>query len=254
LNTTDLSLGSLGQSGEGWFDGYTLLTAFARKAKAQGARFVDAAVSGFVVDRRRISEVILSDGSRIACSRVVNAAGPWARSIAAMAGIDLPVYARRRTVYVISCPTRMAPFPLLIDPTGFWIRPEGAKFIAGLSPADDADDQPLEPDYHAFESELWPALAHRIPAFEAAKLERAWAGYFEMNSFDHNAILGKHESLENMLFMNGFSGHGMQQSPVVGRAVAELILNGRFTTLDLSELLFSRIAANRPLRETNVIG
>jgi glycine/D-amino acid oxidase-like deaminating enzyme len=148
----------------------------------------------------------------------------------------------------------MTPFPLLIDSTGFWIRPEGTKFIAGLAPSDDPNDQPLEPDYDAFEAELWPALAHRIPAFEAAKLERAWAGYFEMNTFDHNALLGPHESIDNFLFMNGFSGHGMQQSPIVGRALAELILEGRFTTLDLSELLFSRVAANRPLCETNVIG
>lgn len=258
LNTSDLSLGSVGLSGEGWFDGYSLLTAFGRKAKAQGASFVHATVSGLAtVDdggRKRISAVILADGSRVACSHVVNAAGPWARSVAAMAGVELSVHARRRTVYVIGCPTPLTPFPLLIDPTGFWIRPEGTKFIAGLSPVGDADDLPLEADYAAFESELWPALAHRIPAFEAAKLEHAWAGYFEMNTFDHNALLGGHESIENMSFMNGFSGHGMQQSPIVGRAVAELILEGRFTTLDLSELLFSRVAANRPLCETNVIG
>jgi glycine/D-amino acid oxidase-like deaminating enzyme len=254
LNTSDLSLGSLGLSGEGWFDGYTLLTAFARKARQQGARYVNAEVCEFAVDGTRVTEVIAADGSRIPCTHVVNAAGPWARRIAAMAGVDLPVFARRRTVYVISCPTAMSPFPLLIDPTGFWIRPEGAKFIAGFSPADDLDDQPLQPDYDSFESYLWPALAHRIPAFEEAKLERAWAGYFEMNTVDHNAILGPPSSLENFLFMNGFSGHGMQQAPVIGRAIAELILLGRFDTLDLSDLLFARIAENRPLREANVIG
>jgi len=254
LNTSDLSLGSLGLSGEGWFDGYALLMAFARKARRQGARYVHAEVCGFAVDGRRVTEVIAADGSRMACSHVVNAAGPWARRIAAMVGVELPVFARRRTVYVISCPTAMTPFPLLIDPSGFWIRPEGAKFIAGFSPANDLDDEPLQPDYDSFESYLWPALAHRIPAFEEAKLERAWAGYFEMNTVDHNAILGPHPSLENLLFMNGFSGHGMQQAPVIGRAIAELLLLGRFETLDLSDLLFARIAENRPLRETNVIG
>jgi glycine/D-amino acid oxidase-like deaminating enzyme len=260
LNTSDLSVGSLGLSGEGWFDGHTLLMAFARKARRQGARYLNADVRGLRLDGNRIAEVALSDGTHLACTHVINAAGPWARRIAAMAGVDLPVYARRRTVYVISCPTVIschpsAPkFPLLIDPTGFWIRPEGSVFIAGFSPSDDADDQPLQPDYDAFETQLWPALAHRIPAFEAARLERAWAGYFEMNTFDHNAILGPHDSLRNFLFMNGFSGHGMQQAPVVGRAMAELILHGRFETLDLSELLFSRIAANRPLHEANVIG
>jgi glycine/D-amino acid oxidase-like deaminating enzyme len=254
LNAADLSLGSLGLSGEGWFDGYALLTAFARKARKQGARYVRGEVSRLEIARNRVTGVILSDGSRIASGHVVNAAGPWARRIGAMAGVDLPVFARRRTVYVISCPVAMRPFPLLIDPTGFWIRPEGTKFIAGLSPQDDTDDQPLQPDYEDFEDRLWPALAHRIPHFEEAKLERAWAGYFEMNTFDHNAILGAHESLENFLFMNGFSGHGMQQAPIVGRAVAELILYGRFDTLDLSELLFTRITQNRPLVEMNVIG
>jgi FAD-dependent oxidoreductase domain-containing protein 1 len=254
LRTADLSLGSLGLRGEGWFDGYTLLTAFARKARSQGARYVNAEVQGFDIAGGRIAKVVLSNGSRLECGRVVNAAGPWARRIAAMAGVDLPVFARRRTVYVVSCPAEMKPFPLLIDPTGFWIRPEGTKFIAGLSPVDDLDDQPLQPDYDAFEDLLWPALAHRIPAFETAKLERAWAGYFEMNTFDHNAIVGAHPSLENFLFMNGFSGHGMQQAPVIGRAMAELILHGRFLSLDLSELCFARIAENRPLREANVIG
>jgi glycine/D-amino acid oxidase-like deaminating enzyme len=254
LNTSDLSLGSLGLSGEGWFDGYALLMAFARKARRQGARYVNAEVCGFTVDGTRVTEVIAADGSRISCTHVVNAAGPWARRIATMVGVDLPVFARRRTVYVISCPTAMNPFPLLIDPTGFWIRPEGTKYIAGFSPADDLDDQPLQPDYDSFESHLWPALAHRIPAFEEAKLERAWAGYFEMNTVDHNAILGPHPSLKNFLFMNGFSGHGMQQAPVIGRAIAELILLGRFDTLDLSDLLFARITENRPLREANVIG
>jgi glycine/D-amino acid oxidase-like deaminating enzyme len=254
LNSSDLDLGSLGLSGEGWFDGYTLLTAFARKARRQGARYVNAAVHGVAIGGRRVTGVILADGSHIACSHVVNAAGPWARRVAAMAGVDLPVYARRRTVYVIACPAAMHPFPLLIDPTGFWIRPEGTKFIAGFSPDEDLDDLPLQPDYDAFESRLWPSLAHRIPAFEEARLERAWAGYFEMNTFDHNAILGPHETLDNLLFMNGFSGHGMQQSPVIGRGIAELIIEGRFTTLDLSPLLFARIADNRPLREANVIG
>jgi FAD-dependent oxidoreductase domain-containing protein 1 len=254
LNTVDLSLGSLGGSGEGWFDGYSLLMAFARKARLQGARYLHKSVTGFALEGRRVTEVVMSDGSRIGCSHVVNAAGPWARAVAAMAGVDLPVFARRRTVYVISCPVAMNPFPLLIDTTGFWIRPEGRGFIAGLSPLEDADDQPLQPDYDAFESLLWPALAHRIPAFEAAKLERAWAGYFEMNTFDQNGILGPHASLENLLFMNGFSGHGMQQSPIVGRAIAELIVHGRFHTMDLSDLLFSRIAQKRPQYEANVIG
>jgi len=164
------------------------------------------------------------------------------------------VFARRRTVYVIACRTPMPRFPLLIDPSGFWVRPEGGGFIAGLAPAEDPDDAPLEPDYEAFESVLWPALAARIPAFEAAKLERAWAGYYEMNVFDHNGIVGLHPALTNLGLLNGFSGHGMQQGPIVGRGMAELLLQGSFTSLDLRPLGYERLRANRPLRELNVIG
>jgi FAD-dependent oxidoreductase domain-containing protein 1 len=254
LDTTDIVAGSLGLSGEGWFDGYSLLTAFARKARSQGVRFIRNEVTGLEVRGPRVDAVCLADGSRIGCGEVVNAAGPWARSIAKFAGLELPVFARRRTVYVIACRASMKPFPLLIDPSGFWLRPEGAGFIAGFSPDPDPDDAPLEPEYGMFESVLWPALAARVPAFEAAKLERAWAGYYEMNVFDHNGIVGRHPRIANFIFMNGFSGHGMQQGPVIGRGVAELIVQGRYSSVDLSALSYERIGLNQPLWELNVIG
>jgi len=254
LATADVVAGSLGLRGEGWFDGYLLLTALARKARSQGSRFLRGEVTGVTVRERRVEAVMLRDGSRLSCGSLINAAGPWARAVGRLAGVDLPVFARRRTVYVVACRTRMASFPLLIDPCGFWVRPEGNGFIAGLAPADDPDDPPLEPDYDAFESLLWPALAARVPAFEEARLERAWAGYYEMNVFDHNGIVGLHPDIANLGLMNGFSGHGMQQGPIVGRGMAELILHGRFITLDLSALGFERIAGKRPLRELNVIG
>jgi FAD-dependent oxidoreductase domain-containing protein 1 len=253
LATADLIAGSLGLSGEGWFDGYALLAAFSARARSQGASYIRGEVAAMGAKGSRIESLRLADSTQVSSRFVVNAAGPWARSIAKLAGFDLPVAARRRTVYVISCRTRLEPFPLLIDPSGFWIRPEGWGFIAGLSPQVDPDDAPLEPDYAAFDSELWPALAQRIPAFEAAKLERAWAGYYEMNLFDHNGIVGFHPRIENLLMLNGFSGHGIQQAPVVGRGVAELICHGRFVTLDLSDLAYDRIARNRPLTELNVI-
>ncbi|MDB6091234.1 MAG: dependent oxidoreductase family protein [Gammaproteobacteria bacterium] len=254
LDTTDIAAGSLGLSGEGWFDGYSLLTAFARKARSQGVQFIRGEVQELEVRGPRVETVGLADGSRIRCGHLVNAAGPWARSIAQLAGLELPVFARRRTVYVVACRTIMKPFPLLIDPSGFWIRPEGACFIAGIAPGEDPDEAPLEPEYEGFESVLWPALAARIPAFETAKLERAWAGYYEMNVFDRNGIVGCHPRIRNFAFMNGFSGHGMQQGPVVGRGLAELILYGRFDSVDLSELWYERIELQQPLLELNVIG
>ena len=254
LATADLALASYGRSGEGWFDGYALLSAFSRKARAQGAQYLRGEVVAIERSGGRVAALGLADGTRLECGVAVNAAGPWARAVAALAGIELPVFARRRTVFVISTRARLEGFPLLVDPSGFWVRPEGTHYIAGLSPRIDPDDLPLEPDYGSFEAELWPALAARIPAFEAARLERAWAGYYEINVFDHNAIIGPHPALPNLYFVNGFSGHGLQQAAAVGRGLAERIVEGRYGSLDLSPLGFERLLENRPLREGNIIG
>lgn len=255
LNVDGIELGALGLSGEGWFDGPALHANVLRKARDQGARLVAGDVRGFERNRRgEIRAVLLAGGSRIECGHAVNAAGLWARPLAAAAGIDLPVHARRRTVFVLSCPVPPADCPLVIDPGGFWFRPEGKFIIAGTTPDPDMDDLPLEPNFAEFDEGLWPGMARRVPAFEALRVERAWAGYYEMNLFDANAIIGAHPSVPNLWFANGFSGHGMQQAPAAGRGIAELILRGRFETLDLASLGFERLIRNRPLVELNVIG
>jgi FAD-dependent oxidoreductase domain-containing protein 1 len=256
LEVGDIEVGSLGLTGEGWFDGPALHASLLRKARAQGARLVRGEVGAFDLDPRsgRVDALRLADGTRIACSHAVNAAGPWARRVAAMAGIELPVHARRRTVFVLSCPQPLPGCPLLIDPSGFWFRPEGHQFIAGTTPDPDVDDLPLEANLAEFDEALWMRLAHRVPAFEALRVERAWAGYYEMNGFDHNAVIGAHPDHPNLLLANGFSGHGMQQAPAAGRGIAELVLHGRFRTLDLAPLGVERLARGERLLEANVIG
>ena len=104
-----------------------------------------------------------------------------------------------------------------------------------------------------FEDSVWPCLAARVPAFEALRQRSAWAGYYEYNTFDCNGIVGFHPEILNFIFANGFSGHGLQQSPAVGRGVAELIVDGAYRSIDLAPLAFERIAANRPLLERNVV-
>jgi glycine/D-amino acid oxidase-like deaminating enzyme len=165
------------------------------------------------------------------------------------------VRARRRCVFAFTCPTAVANCPLVVDPSGVWFRPEGSRFICGIAPAvpDDADDLPLEVDHALFDSRIWPALAARVPAFEAVRVRSSWAGYYEYNTFDQNGIVGPHPQIANLLLANGFSGHGLQQAPAVGRGVAELIVHGGYRTLDLAALAFERIAAGRPLRELAVI-
>lgn len=252
-----IAAGSLGRSGEGWFDGYGLLQALRRTARALGVAYrADEAVG---LDRRgRLIEAVrLKSGERLNADIVVNAAGPWAGGVAAWAGIDLPVRARRRVVHVFSCRTPLpAPLPLVADPSGLWFRPEGALYIAGTSPLPgqpDPDDLPLEVAADRFEDEVWPLLAARVPAFEAIRQTGAWAGYYEVNTFDHNGIVGPHPEVDNFLFANGFSGHGLQHAPGIGRGLAEWIALGRYETLDLAPLGFDRLLAGTPYPEINVI-
>jgi len=145
--------------------------------------------------------------------------------------------------------------PLVIDTSGVWFRPERDRYLAGWSPpeADDPEDEALEVEHSQFDDVIWPALAARVPAFEAIRGMGAWAGHYDYNCFDQNALLGTHPDVPNLVFANGFSGHGMQHSPGIGRGISELILHGAYRTLDLSPLAITRVAANRPLRELNVI-
>ncbi len=259
LNADDLAAGSWGRSGEGWFDGWGLLQAFRRKARSLGAEYVAGEVAALDREGGRIAGLRLKDGTRIACGALVNCAGSGGPALARLAGLDIPVQAKRRYVFTFTCRERIADCPLLIDPSGVYVRPEGEGFICGASPGPDEDpdwrdDDPAfqEVDHAFFEEVVWPALAHRVPAFEAIRTGRAWAGPYDMCVFDHNAIVGP-AGPDNFYLCNGFSGHGLQQSPAVGRGVAELLAHGRYVTLDLSELGFARIAAGRPLVERNVI-
>jgi FAD-dependent oxidoreductase domain-containing protein 1 len=255
LNVDDLAGGSLGLADEGWFDAYALLQAFRRKARSLGAEELAGEVVEIERDGGRASGVLLADGRRITADWVVNAAGPRAAGIAAMAGLQLPVSPRKRMVFHFDCRTQVAS-PLTIDTSGVYFRPEGPNYIAGSSPhgeQPDPDTFDLEVDRSWFEQVIWPAIAHRVPAFEAIRLLDAWAGHYEVNTLDHNAVIGPHPDLPNFLFANGFSGHGLQQAPAAGRALAEWIATGDYETIDMRPLGYERIAANQPYRELNVI-
>ncbi len=256
LNTDGLEGGGFGLKNEGWIDPYGLLQAFRRKARTLGALYAKDEVTGVERIGNRVTAVCLAEAGRLSCGALVNAAGAHAPELAAMAGVALPVRPRKRFVYVFDCrKPGLAGAPLTVDPSGVYFRPEGQSFIGGVSPPEDRDPDclDLEVEYDLFEEVVWPTLAHRVPAFEAIKLQRAWAGLYDYNTLDQNAILGPHPDLPNFYAANGFSGHGLQQSPAVGRAIAELIRYGEFRSLDLSRLSYERVVAGRPLRELNVV-
>jgi len=262
LNVEDVSVGTFGRSGEGWFDGWGLLQAFRRKARELGCQYREGKVEEVEREAGRVTAVRLADGARIACGSLVDCAGAsGGPEIAAQLGTALPVHSRKRFVFSFMCRDEVAPCPLLIDTTGVYTRPEGKPtpqgqmFLCGASPppASDPDCKDFEVDFSFFEDTVWPALAHRVPAFERIKPGRAWAGHYDLNVLDHNAIVGRFPELANAYVALGFSGHGMQQSPAIGRGLAELIVHGRYRTLDLSELGPERVTENRPLLERNVI-
>jgi FAD-dependent oxidoreductase domain-containing protein 1 len=254
LAVDDLVAGAFGRSGEGWFDAHSLLQLLRREARRR-ATYLHGEVTGIERAGDRVEAVMLADGRRIGCGVLVNAAGPQAGDVAMLAGIALPVEPRKRCVFVVACRTPLPGMPLVVCPSGLWVRPEGNVYLCGVPPADHDDPRAenFDVDYPLFDDTVWPALARRIPAMEELKLQRAWAGHYDFNPFDHNAIVGPHPEMRNLLFANGFSGHGLQQAPGVGRAVAELIVHGRYRALDLSVFAYERIASGRKVPELNVI-
>jgi FAD-dependent oxidoreductase domain-containing protein 1 len=250
-------LASLGEHGEGWFDGEAFARSLSRKARALGARWMAQRIVGFERDGEVLRSVITADGSRFAADVFVLAAGAWSRAVGALAGVDVPVHARRRTVFGFTSPAALPRTPLVIDPSGVWFRSEGAGFIGGWTPGphdDDPDDLPLDqPDLAQFDDRLWPALAHRVPGFEALRRSGAWDGYYEVHPLDHNALVGPHPLCANLLLACGFSGHGLQHAAGVGRGIAEWIVHGGWRSLDLSPLSPARVLEGRPFVEQAVI-
>jgi len=256
LNVEGIAAGALGEENEGWIDPYGLLMGFRRKAQDAGVTYLEDEVVGMGREGRRIVALRLAGGTTIRPGTVVNAAGPRAAEIVAMAGAgDYPVRSRKRFVYHFHTRAELPVTPLTIDPSGVYFRPEGRDFIAGVSPPpdQDPDTDDLEVEYDLFHQVVWPTLAHRVPSFEAIKLGSSWAGHYDYNVLDQNAILGPHPTLDNLLLANGFSGHGAQQAPATGRAIAELILWGEYRSLDLSRFGFQRFALGELRRERNVV-
>ena len=257
LNTDDLALTSLGLAGEGWLDGEGFARALGAKARALGARWQHSRVTGFDRQGDALRAARLADGSVLAADVFVNAAGAQAGALGRAAGLPVPVHARRRTVFAMTCPTRLPPTPLVVDASGCWFRSEGAGFIGGWSPGlgdDDPDDLPLDqPALQQFDERLWPAMAHRVPAFEALRVQHAWAGWYEVHPLDHNPLIGPHPGCSNFWLCNGFSGHGLQHAPAAGRGLAERLLTGAYQTLDLSAFSPLRVLAGTPFVEQAII-
>lgn len=254
LNVDGIAGGFHGRRNEGWLDPYGLLQAFRRKARSLGVDYVKDDAVEVVRDGARVTGVVLRDGGTVAAGAVVDAAGAHgAAAIAASAGMTLPLDTRKRCTFVFECREDVAVPTLTILPSGVAFRPEGRGFIVNVSPPEDRDPTctDYEIDHWLFDDIIWPALAERIPAFEAIKVVRTWVCHYDFNTFDENVIIDRHPGVENFWVAAGFSGHGLQQSPAIGRALSELVTFGEYRTLDLSRLGFGRVARGERIVESN---
>ena len=252
----DVTAGSIGSRDEGWFDNMGLLHGFRNAARAMGAVFLTDRVTGLDRAGDRVLAALTEGGRRIEGGAFLCSAGTGSTAICAMAGIALPVEPRKRTVFVVDAPNARHPeAPLIIDHSGIYLRPEHGAWITATVPDDDGPCDPgdWEPDHDQFEELIWPKLYNRAEGFDAAKVLRLWVGHYDYNTLDQNAILGRWPGHANFHVAAGFSGHGLQQSPAVGRGMAELILHGGYRSLDLSPLGPERVLEGRPFLEKAIV-
>ena len=255
-NVEDIICGSHNLTDEGYFDSGTMFDWWRRKARHNGVTYVTDEVVDLITATGQVTSAVLASGTTVRCGTLVNAAGPRAVEVARMAGAALPVEPRKRYTFIFDAAEPLdRALPLTIDPTGVHMRSDGDAYMCGctpdVDPAVDYDDFAM--DHHIFENKVWPVLAHRVPAFERLKVTSQWAGHYAYNTLDHNVVVGPHHQIGNFIFANGFSGHGMQQSPAIGRAVSEWIAYGEYRTLDLTPLGYQRIVDGEPFVESAII-
>ena len=246
----------LGGMREGSFDGWALFSGLRQRAVRNGVHYVRDRVVGLDLSASRVAAVHLESGRSVGCDFAVNAAGCRAKQVAAMVGLDLPIEPRSRTSFVFGCRTPIEQnVPLTITPVGVHFRREQQHYMCGTVPREDVAIAPDDFDvrHDEFEEQIWPAVATYVPQFDQIGVVTSWGGQYDYNTLDHNLIIGPSNEVENLLFANGFSGHGLQQGPAVGRGLAELMIYGEFRTIDLAPLGYGRIERNEPIIEHAII-
>ncbi|MBM4278003.1 MAG: FAD-binding oxidoreductase [Deltaproteobacteria bacterium] len=254
LNTEDL-VGSSFSAGDGYMDPHSVLQGFVKKARHLGVEYIHQEVVEILRKGDRLEGVKTKDGTTYVSSSIVNTAGPYAGEVGRMAGIEIPVVPVRRMVYLVK-PSRLFDYdlPLVIDTSGvYFLHEAGKQILTGKSRKEEPPGYNLQWDRTYFNEEIWPSLGHRIPLFDELKLMSGWAGLYEMNQWDFNGIIGEHPEVRGFYMAAGFSGHGFQQAPAVGKALSERIQLGRYETIDVRPLGYERILEGRKVLEEEVI-
>ena len=240
LELDDIRFGVFGPD-DGYGEPREVLAGFRAAAGAAGVRYVAAEVVDVVRQAGRVAGVVLDDGERMAADTVVNAAGPFASRLAALAGLDLPVQPVRQHLFRCALPVRLSyRLPMVVDPSGaHWRhddtgnRPGPDRLVVARTKLDEPPGENFACDHHRWESDFRPPLEARMPRLAPIEVIEGWAGLYAMTP-DHNPVLGEHPAAPGLVLANGFSGHGLMIAPAIGKVLSELIRLGRTETVDVS--------------------
>lgn len=251
LNVEDLA-GSVFDANAGNADPYSVLQGYVKKARQMGVTFIYEEVDTILTEQQKVTGIRTRNGDTYQAPIVVNAAGPWSGELSKKIGLEIPIQPLRRQLFSIDTTVKFQnTIPFTFDPTGLHFRGERSKVVVGW-----ANDVPFGYDFRLeksyFEEEMWPVLAHRAPNFEQLKVESGWAGLYDYNPVDHNAIIGGHPLMTGYYIISGFSGHGFQHAPAAGKGLSELIRLGKYETIDMSVLSVERFATKNLVLETAV--
>ena len=217
------------------------------------------AVSRMHIRDGQYEGVELEDGTFIASEKILIAAGAWTNQLmerSGLGGADLPpVSPIKRMLYITNFPPieGFDQIPMTIIDKGVYFRPEGPNLLIGKADPDTPASFDISADATYYEEQINYYLQERIPGMERCRLMSMWGGLYDTNSVDHNAVLGEHPHAQGLLFATGFSGHGAMEAPAAGLAMAELVMHGRYETLDVTPLSIARFWENKPIHETIVI-
>jgi len=253
MRVDDLGAGALTPR-DGWCDPNGLLWGFRRKAVELGAEYIQDRVVAARTDSVKVRSVVLGGGGDLSAEAFVNACGAWSGQVAALFGMPLPVSPMRRYEHYFTPGSPVERLPYVKDVARLAFRSEGQGFSGGLVDGDASRGFNFDVDHDYFERMVWPAVAHRFPAFEAARCHRTWSGLYEVNELDGNPVIGAWSGgRPNLYTVAGFSGHGMMHAPAAARGIAELIVRGRYQSLDLSRLGYDRVRRAEPYAEAGIL-
>jgi FAD-dependent oxidoreductase domain-containing protein 1 len=212
------------------------------------------------IEKGKVSGILLQDDEFISAGKVVVAAGAFSHDLLDRSGLsenqNIPVDPIKRMLFLVNRPPieGFGNIPMVIIDNGVYFHPEAEDLLVGRADPYQKPgyDYKMDKDYYVDEMNSY--MQARIPGMEYCRIKNGWGGLYAVNRKDENAIIGNHPDFENLVLATGFSGHGVMESPAVGKCISEKIMKGKFITIPEAESLqFKRFKEGNLVKETIVI-